>query len=69
MGNCQSMFLEDVMLFHDRILENDLLLNSGRFKEALKRVKGTYASIRAVKKFSSEKLFKLQSGEWWKYLF
>ena len=69
MGNCQSMFLEDVMLFHDRILENDLLLNSGRFKEALKRVKGTYAGIRAVKKFSSEKLFKLQSGEWWKYLF
>ena len=69
MGNCQSMFSEDVMLFHDRIFENDLLLNSGRWKEALKRVKVTYAGIRAVKKFSSEKLFKLQSGEWWKYFF
>ena len=69
MGNCQSMVSEDVMLFHDRTLENDLLLNSGRWKEALKRVKGTYAGMRAVKKFSREKLFKLQLGEWWKYLF
>ena len=69
MGTCQSMFLKDVMLFHDRILENDLVFNSGRLKEALKCVKGKYAGIRAVQKLSSEKFFKLQSGEWWKYLF
>ena len=57
------------MLFHDRILENDSLFNSGRLKEAHKCVKEKYAGIRAVKKLLREKLFKLQSGEWWKYLF
>lgn len=69
MGNCQSIFLKEVMLFHDRILENDSLFNSGRLKEAHKCVKEKYAGIRAVKKLLREKLFKLQSGERWKYLF
>ena len=67
MGNCLSMFSEDVILKCDRFIQNEPLLNSGLYKEALKAIcKGTYAGIRSnYKKYSDEKV-RLQTGKWWR---
>ena len=70
MGNCHSMFREDVILIYDRVLQNNLFLNSGINKKALDFVcKGTYAGIHNnYGKFLDEKV-SLQTGKWWRCLF
>ena len=70
MGNCLSMFSEDVILKCDRFIQNHPFFNSGFNKEALKTIcKGTYTGIRNnYRKFADEKV-SLQTGKWWKYLF
>ena len=64
------MFREDVILIYDRVLQNNLFLNSGINKKALDFVcKGTYAGIHNnYGKFLDEKV-SLQTGKWWRCLF
>ena len=66
MGNCQSMFSEDVSLICDRLLQNEPFFNSGFNKKVMDYFrKGTYAGIRSnYKKFAVEKV-RLQTGKWW----
>ena len=69
MGNCQSLVLKDQILYFDQIIKNDPLLNLGRNKEDIGRgFSGTYLGMRAIKKFSGERI-KLQTGKWWRDLF
>ena len=70
MGNCQSLFLKDKILYLDRLHTNDLFLNSGINKECIKwRYKGTYLGMRAFTKFPGERLEQQQTGKWWICLF
>ena len=64
------MFREDGILIYDRVLQNNLFLNSGINKKALDFVcKGTYAGIHNnYGKFLDEKV-SLQTGKWWRCLF
>ena len=46
MGNCQSMFSEDLILTYERLLRNEPFPNPGLNKEVLKAMcKGTYSGI------------------------
>ena len=48
MGNCLSMFSEDLILICDRLLQNNPFLNSGWKKRAIKVIcRGTYAGFRS----------------------